>query len=138
MIYINYSFHNGFFSIVFLTEVPHHACALNIPICPTSTTMGSPGTFPGTLHCFRQFPGTPGEANESAPVRQNQSEPETVFFTEESYFRRALTSIENKSNLKAWRTTECHNNVAQTHDRCVCWNYRCTHMLRLIGANSET
>ena len=34
-------------SIVFLTEVPHHACALNIPICPTSTTMGSPGSFPG-------------------------------------------------------------------------------------------
>ena len=42
-------------SIVFLTEVPHHACALNIPICPTSTTMGSPWSFPGTLDCFRQF-----------------------------------------------------------------------------------
>ena len=54
-------------SIVFLTEVPHHACALNIPICATSTTMVLPGSFPGTLHCFRQFPGTPGEANESAP-----------------------------------------------------------------------
>ena len=37
---------------MFLTEVPHHAYALNIPICPTSTTMGSPGSFPGTLHCF--------------------------------------------------------------------------------------
>ena len=56
MIDINHSFHNGFFHRV-LTEVPHHACALNIPICPTSTTMGSPGSFPGTLHCFRQFPG---------------------------------------------------------------------------------
>ena len=67
MIYINHSFYNGFFHRV-LTEVPHHACALNIPICPTSTTMGSPGSFPGTLHCFRQFPGTPGEANESDPV----------------------------------------------------------------------
>ena len=53
-------------SMVFLTEVPHHACALNIHICPTSTTMGSPGSFPGTL----QFPGTPGEANESAPDRK--------------------------------------------------------------------
>ena len=31
--------------------------------------MGSPGSFPGTLHCFRQFTGTPGEANESAPGR---------------------------------------------------------------------
>ena len=31
-----------------------------------------PGCFPGALHCFRQLPwtlapGTPGEANESAP-----------------------------------------------------------------------
>ena len=39
MIYINHSFHNGFFHRV-LTEAPHHACALNIPICPTSTTIG--------------------------------------------------------------------------------------------------
>ena len=54
-------------SIVCLTEVQHHACALNIPICPTGTMMVSPGGLSGTLHCFRQLPGTPGEANESAP-----------------------------------------------------------------------
>ena len=60
-------------SIVFLTEIPHHACALNIPICPMTTTMVSPGSFPETLHCFRQFPGTPGEANESAPERCSSS-----------------------------------------------------------------
>ena len=29
--------------------------------------MVSPGSFPGILHCFRQLPGTPGEADESAP-----------------------------------------------------------------------
>ena len=28
--------------------------------------MVSPGSFPGILHCFRQLPGTPGEADESA------------------------------------------------------------------------
>ena len=31
--------------------------------------MVSPGSFPGILHCFRQLPGTPGEADESAPDR---------------------------------------------------------------------
>ena len=30
-------------SIVFLTEIQHHACALNIPICATGTTMVLPG-----------------------------------------------------------------------------------------------
>ena len=64
MIYINHSF----FPSLFLTEVQHYACALNIPICPTGTTMVSPGGLPGTLHCFRQLPGTPGEADESAPA----------------------------------------------------------------------
>ena len=54
-------------SIVFLTEVQNHACALNIPICPTGTMMVSPGGLSGILHCFRQLPGTPGEANKSAP-----------------------------------------------------------------------
>ena len=52
---------------MFLTEVQHRACALNIPICPTGTMMVSPGGLSGILHCFRQLPGTPGEANESAP-----------------------------------------------------------------------
>ena len=51
-------------SIVVLTEIQNYACALNIPICPTSTTMVSP-----ILHCFRQLPGTPGEADENAPDR---------------------------------------------------------------------
>ena len=35
----------------------------------TQSPIQTPGIFPGTLHCFRQFLGTPGEANESAPVR---------------------------------------------------------------------
>ena len=34
--------------------------------------MVSPGDLPGTLHCCRQLPGTPGEANESAPVGASQ------------------------------------------------------------------
>ena len=29
--------------------------------------MVSPGSFPGILHSFRQLPGTPGEADGSAP-----------------------------------------------------------------------
>ena len=65
MIYINHSF----LPSLFLTEVQHYACALNIPICSTDTTMVSPGGLSGTLHCFRQLPGTPGEADESAPGR---------------------------------------------------------------------
>ena len=36
----------------------------------TRPLLGSSGSFPGTLHCFRQFPGTPGEANESALGKQ--------------------------------------------------------------------
>ena len=47
--------------------IQHYACALNIPFCPTGTTMVSPRGLHGTLHCFRQLPGTPGEADESAP-----------------------------------------------------------------------
>ena len=49
-------------SIVFLTEVQHHECALNIPICPTGTMVVSPDGLSGILHRFRQLPGTPGQS----------------------------------------------------------------------------
>ena len=76
-------------SIVFLTEVQHHACALNIPICPTGTTMVSPGDLPGTLQCFRQLPGTPGEANKSAPGKQKQLQYATLPLCQMLYFASA-------------------------------------------------
>ena len=68
MVYINHSF----LPSLFLTEVQNYACALSIPIRPTSTTMVSPGGLPGILHFFRQYPGTPGEADESASDRRDQ------------------------------------------------------------------
>ena len=49
-IYINHSF----LPSLFLTEVQHYACALNIPICPTGTTMASPD---GLRNFFSYAPG---------------------------------------------------------------------------------
>ena len=65
-----------------LTEVRHHACALNIPICPTSTTMGSPGSFPGHYTVFGSSPGHPGKPTK-APLYYNITHNITAVSAEE-------------------------------------------------------
>ena len=59
--------------------------------------MVSRGSFPGILHCFRQLPGTPGEADESAPgidvrkLQRSHSRDKSgrafIRFTKPSFFR---------------------------------------------------
>ena len=55
-------------SIVFLTEVPHHACAINSHMSH-EYDHGFPRELPGDTTLFSAVarPGTPGEAKESAP-----------------------------------------------------------------------
>ena len=65
--------------------------------CPTGAMMVSRGSFPGILHCFRQLPGTPGEADESAPgidvrkLQRSHSRDKSgrafIRFTKPSFFR---------------------------------------------------
>ena len=56
---------------VFLTEVHNYACALNIPICPTGTTMVSPGAraaYLGYYTVFGSCPGHPGKPTKAPQV----------------------------------------------------------------------
>ena len=67
--------------------------------------MVSPGSFPGILHCFRQLPGTPGEADESAPgvyiILESRDRPQTIDLNSRAETVRPATLVHAVLPIKA-------------------------------------